>query len=141
MLDKTPSMTSLKLTMMSCSVMALSLLLKLRKPLAPCKFPSRGACCTASSPWLLDVEEGCAIAAPMDSFVFGAGSATPPPHGSYVEGAGLWTSCCTPAPLFDSLMELAFEWLAHPADLLLVLGQVVAALLLSLDLLMGLVFE
>ena len=141
MLDKTPSMTSLKLTMMSCSVMALSLLLKLRKPLAPCKFPSRGACCTASSPWLLDVEEGCAIAAPMDSFVFGAGSATPPTHGSYVEEAGLWTSCCTPAPLFDSLMELAFEWLAHPADLLLVLGQVVAALLLSLDLLMGLVFE
>ena len=70
MLDKTPSMTSLKLAMMSCSVMALSLLLKLRKSLAPCKFPSREACCTAYLPRLLDVEGG-AIAAPMDSFIFG----------------------------------------------------------------------
>ena len=92
-------MTSLKLAMMSCSVMALSLLLKLRKSLAPCKFPSRETCFTASLPRLLDVE-GDAIAAPMDSFIFGAGSATPAPHWSYVEGAGLWTGCCsTPAPL------------------------------------------
>ena len=72
---------------MSCSIIPLSLLLKLRK--SPCKLPSRGACCTASAPRLLDVEDGLAIAAPMDRFVFGAGSATPAPRGSYVERAGL----------------------------------------------------
>ena len=86
--------------------MALSLLLKLRKSLAPCKFPSRVACRTASSPRLLDVEGG-AIAAPMDSFVFGAGSATPAPRWSYVEGTGRVV-----APLLlpaDSLMGLVFE--------------------------------
>ena len=98
MLDKTPSMTSLKLAMMSCSVMALSLLLKLRKSHAPCKFPGRGACCAVSLPRLLDVE-GDAVAALMESFVSGVGSVTPASRWSYVEGAGLWTGCCTPAPL------------------------------------------
>ena len=66
MLDKTPSMTSLELAMVSCSVIAFILLLKRRKSLAPFKLCSRGAYLTASSPRLLDVEDGSAIVAPMD---------------------------------------------------------------------------
>ena len=38
-------------------------------------------------------------------------------------------------------MALVSEWLVHRADLLLVLVQVVAPLLLSVDSLMGLAFE
>ena len=65
--------------MVSCSVIAFILLLKRRKSLAPFKLCSRGAYLTASSPRLLDVEDGSAIVAPMDWFVFGTGSADPAP--------------------------------------------------------------
>ena len=105
--------------------MALSLLLKLRKYLAPCKFPCREACCTASLPRLLDVEGG-AIAAPMDSFISGAGSLLPLLVGHMLKGLVFGRVVAPLLLSVDSLIGLVFEWLFHQADLLLVLGQVVA---------------